>query len=615
MNLRVLQRPGALVVLRFVPVAFAATLLALTTATTQLAPLARSAAIGVLVVAALIAVIPRRENVKTHGAVVFSIISVAITGLTRTGLPYQIGCGLFLLVVLACLRAPVVAERVRAADATSRGSTGGLDAPSRLPARTQANVRPRTVAVLVAVGVIVASAFISVLPPASAYAERQIQRYAGDAVLRDDDRIGFAGNIRVGSLNHLLRSDRVVMRIDGEAPELLRGVVLDTYDRRVWSSTLGKPIVTVSAQTPQDRTTTRIELSRSALSGRATEPRWFLPADACDVRTPSGRMSIDPLGGARPEPVNDAREVSFRRSSSGTCTATLPAPAEPGPVDIDLATKIRHELSPIAFEWTRGSTTKQEALEAIVRHLAAFEYSLDDRHESRIDPIVEFLTVHKRGHCELFASSMALLARSAGIPARVVAGYRVDETNPITGLSVVRDRNAHAWVEAWVGDRWMTFDPTPFSELHATTRPSSWDHFTEAVSLGWDRTIGFFAQLGLLGTGIMFAVAAVVLIIIRRFMQRGKNAAGTGSTTSRPLPAFESLVSALENAGFVRTASEPLERFARRVEAAGEPWSTEAADVLQRYAELRYGDIGEERTLVQRLESLARKLGRATAPP
>ena len=610
MNLRLLQRPGAPVVLRFVPVVFAAALLAVTSATTLLAPLARSAAIGVLVVAALIAIIPKRENVKTHGAIIFSIIAVAISGLTRTGLAYDIGCAIFSLVALACLRAPVVAERVRAADASSRGTSSAYDTPSRRPSRTQASLRPRTIAVLVIVGAAVASGFIGVLPRASAYAERQIQRYAGDAVLRDDDRIGFAANIRVGSLSHILRSDRVVMRIDGEAPELLRGVVLDSYDRRVWSSTRSMTTVSISAVSPRNRTTTRIELSRSALSGRATEPRWFLPTDACDLHTPSGRMSVDPLGTAHPEPPNEAREISFRRASTGACTATLPAPVGPGPVDLDIATKIRHELTPIAFDWTRGATTKQEALEAIVRHLAAFQYSLEDRRESRIDPIVEFLTVQKRGHCELFASSMALLARSAGIPARVVAGYRVDETNPITGLSVVRDRNAHAWVEAWVGDRWMTFDPTPFSELHATTRPSWWDHFAEAVSLGWDRTISYFAQLGLLGIGIMFGVAAVVLIVIRRFMQRAKGAAGAERTTSRPLPAFETLASALEGAGFVRTASEPLERFARRVEGAGEPWSTDVADVLQRYAELRYGGIGEERTLVERLESLARSLNR-----
>ena len=54
--------------------------------------------------------------------------------------------------------------------------------------------------------------------------------------------------------------------------------------------------------------------------------------------------------------------------------------------------------------------------------------------------------------------------------------------------------------------------------------------------------------------------------------------------------------------------SEPLERFARRVDAAGEPWSADVAEALTRYAELRYGGIGEERTVASRLDALARKV-------
>jgi protein-glutamine gamma-glutamyltransferase len=608
-NLRALHRPGAIVALRFVPTGAAGLLLAVTAATTQLAPLARGGAIGVLVVSVLMAVIPRRENVKAHGAFIFAIIAVAITGLTRTGLPYEIGSALFLLLSLACLRAPVVVLRMKAADAASGTS---FDDPSGRVTPARATLHPRTILVLFVVAAVVAGGFIRLLPPAGAYVERQVQRYAGDAVLRDDDRIGFATNIRVGSLSHLLASDRVVMRIGGEAPELLRGVVLDSYDRRIWSSTGSKTTTTVLTSSPLERATTRIELSRSALSGPVAEPRWFLPDDACDVHTPSGRMGVDPHGTAHPDPPGDAREVSFRRASSGSCSARLPVPAPPTAVDLDLAAKIRLELAPIAYEWTRGATTKQAALDAIATRLAAFDYSLEERRESRVDPIVEFLTVHRSGHCELFASSMALLARSAGIPARVVVGYRVDEVNPITGLAVVRDRNAHSWVEAWVGDRWVTFDPTPLAEMHRTTRPSAWEHFAEALSLAWDRSLGFLAHLTLLGTGLMFAIAAAVLIVVRHFTQRGKRGLGDSDAASRPLPAYETLASALENAGFVRTASEPLERFARRVHGGGEAWSADVADGLERYAALRYGGIGEERRIAESLDALARRVGPAS---
>jgi hypothetical protein len=58
--------------------------------------------------------------------------------------------------------------------------------------------------------------------------------------------------------------------------------------------------------------------------------------------------------------------------------------------------------------------------------------------------------------------------------------------------------------------------------------------------------------------------------------------------------------------------SQPLERFARRVDGAGEPWSADVAEALDRYAELRYGGIGEERTIAQRFEELAGKIAQAS---
>src|SRR5205823_344422 len=124
-----------------------------------------------------------------------------------------------------------------------------------------------------------------------------------------------------------------------------------------WSSTQSKTTATVVADAPLGHTTTRIELSRAALSGRAPEPRWFLPQDACDVRTASGRMKMDPHGTSHPDPPSDAREIWFRRSSTATCTTLLPAPDAPNWNDVDVGPKVRGLLTPIALEWTAGATT------------------------------------------------------------------------------------------------------------------------------------------------------------------------------------------------------------------------------------------------------------------
>lgn len=124
-----------------------------------------------------------------------------------------------------------------------------------------------------------------------------------------------------------------------------------------------------------------------------------------------------------------------------------------------------------------------------------FEYSLSpNAPPSRADPIEWFLTQERRGHCEFFASAMAAMCRSVGIHARVVTGYVATEYNDLTGYYVVRESNAHAWVEVQVlpgrtdGFRlrdpgiWMTYDPTPPGELRNIHEPKT-DWVTRAKQL------------------------------------------------------------------------------------------------------------------------------------
>jgi transglutaminase-like putative cysteine protease len=598
---RFLLRPNALAAVRLVPTLAAGLILIVEAATTQLPAVARGFAIALLVISVIVAFLPKRNDVKTHGSITAAIIAVAAAGQGRTGGPFAVGACLFAILVIVCLRAPLVAARLRAAEPSEGGRLRAAPAPTP---------RLAALAVLALVTVVVGGMLVYTLPRLSAVVERQIQRMAGN-VQSDEDQIGFSEHIRVGALRHALQSNRVVMRIDGEPVDYLRGAVLDRYELRVWSSTQSSNLVIVPAATPAEQSTTHIELSRAALSGHTPEPRWYVPNDACNLHTPSGQAAIDPLGALHPEPANNARDVSFARPGHGSCSAALPLPAAPNPNDLGVAQKIRGDLLRIARQWTRGTTTPKEALDAIVRELARYPYSLDDRQESRTDPVLEFLQSRHGGHCELFASAMALLARTLEIPTRLAVGYRVDEVNTITGMMVVRDHNAHTWVEAWVDGNWQSFDPTPPGELHARTRPTRWDEVGEALSFGWDRSIGFLADISLARAGISFGVLAVALLLLRRFLQRRKTTTERRTAASRPLPAFETLATALAHAGWERTPSEPLERFARRVDAAGEPWSKDVADVLTRYAELRYGGIGEERSVAQRLDELARKVAPA----
>lgn len=80
------------------------------------------------------------------------------------------------------------------------------------------------------------------------------------------------------------------------------------------------------------------------------------------------------------------------------------------------------------------------------------------------DMVDEFLFETKRGFCEHFAAAFVFSLRSAGVPARVVAGYQGGEVNPVDGYLEVRQYDAHAWAEAWIAGRgWVRIDPTAIS--------------------------------------------------------------------------------------------------------------------------------------------------------
>jgi len=96
----------------------------------------------------------------------------------------------------------------------------------------------------------------------------------------------------------------------------------------------------------------------------------------------------------------------------------------------------------------------------VEQHLSSgnvFKYSLNSVGEPAfgVDPIEQFLSVDRQGNCQYFASAMALILRSQGVPARLVVGYSTDEYNSIGDYYVARQLHAHAWVEALIDAKWI----------------------------------------------------------------------------------------------------------------------------------------------------------------
>jgi len=152
------------------------------------------------------------------------------------------------------------------------------------------------------------------------------------------------------------------------------------------------------------------------------------------------------------------------------------------PTVVSTAERLSSELS--ADE--RTPIRIAERLESYLAMSNEFAYTLDLNRPNipEMDPIEQFLAVDRRGHCQFFASTMVMMLRSQGIPARVVVGYRTDEYNDLGQYYLVRQLHAHAWVEALIDSQevtqhraiygqprtkhyWVRFDPTPSYSLSA----------------------------------------------------------------------------------------------------------------------------------------------------
>ncbi|HEX4594961.1 MAG TPA: transglutaminase domain-containing protein, partial [Bryobacteraceae bacterium] len=116
-----------------------------------------------------------------------------------------------------------------------------------------------------------------------------------------------------------------------------------------------------------------------------------------------------------------------------------------------------------------------------------FGYTLELPATEPPDPIADFLFRRKKGHCEYFASAMAVMLRTVDIPSRMVTGFQSGVYNPISGSQLIRTSDAHSWVEAWVPRRgWVTFDPTPPDPN--PPRMSLWTRlgfYTDAAEVFW----------------------------------------------------------------------------------------------------------------------------------
>ncbi len=160
----------------------------------------------------------------------------------------------------------------------------------------------------------------------------------------------------------------------------------------------------------------------------------------------------------------------------------------------------------LARRWAGEGDAATRARRIEERLLQDYRYSAEFIGRGGESPLEYFLFEARRGHCEYFASSMVLLLRAEAIPARLVTGFYGAEYSWWDRGWVVRQSNAHAWVEAWLPDRgWQPFDPTPPAGRPSASPESVWlsvRQAYEALVFRWDRYVlsyDFYDQVGIAG--------------------------------------------------------------------------------------------------------------------
>lgn len=135
------------------------------------------------------------------------------------------------------------------------------------------------------------------------------------------------------------------------------------------------------------------------------------------------------------------------------------------------------------------------AIEAVLRGWT-YELDLQPRGPHAVE---DFVVNRRKGHCQTFATAMALLLREVGIPTRFVTGFLGGEVGAFGRYVLVRGQNVHAWVEVWCGEArgWVTFDPTPLAGqpgLESVPLAQRLRQVTDGLEFFYDRFVLSFGQ-------------------------------------------------------------------------------------------------------------------------
>ena len=452
----------------------------------------------------------------------------------------------------------------------------------------------------------------------------------------------YVNGATIGSVRESIsrQPDEIALRIYAEsAPGYLRGTVFDFFIQNNWYQASSRTVRPNSYSTSmEDRFIVASGNATTALQnniGRRLRRFEIYPSGNLSIKTME--IKNDPLKGTKIFlPANTrwiearAREISVNYHGLIMHGIDVRAPyvagvaPERAEVNLDIRQKRVHLFIDNSSKNSVETTAEQicgeakgprEIADRIINYFATnYSYSLQRSERPRgSNPIEFFLTKQTSGHCELFASATVLLLRARGVPSRYVTGYVSDEFEDDESYWVARNRDAHAWAEAYDTEtkRWFAVESTPGRRYRSLSfddsalengEPGSADsvELEDVQSPIWSSIRSFFAffiasdplaRTFRLGQVPLFFF--LVFLLWRRIRESRMEPEEAMDRQSRKM--LSKMDRRMRRLSLVRRRNETLHQFADRIEArySGESdatigWAQKIADAYRAFATARY---------------------------
>lgn len=311
--------------------------------------------------------------------------------------------------------------------------------------------------------------------------------------------------------------EAIVLRaVCPEAPGYLRGKTYTSYFSGQWKQANDPHPMTMRLRDSEGKDYRTFSITKRArakysieilVSSKLVSKSLFLPGNFTQIDIIANSLRYTENGNVTlSDWITDGGYTIYRPEN--IFDSSWPLPLKPDPaVYTQLPKYMPDEVDPILNSLPELKSTDmndQRRIAVLLKYFQDnFSYKIREQPINPVDPVLSFLKTTHEGHCELYATSMVMLLRRLGIPARYVTGFVCAERHPAGYYYVARVGNAHAWVEAFDRDKeqWILVEPTPASSIPGGKKYewSTFESWTDIIKQAFQQLLsnmrrGYFAQ-------------------------------------------------------------------------------------------------------------------------